>query len=304
MIYTLTFNPALDYVMFMDQDPLSGQTNRSRAEAIYYGGKGINVSMVLKALGLDSTALGFIAGFTGKAIEDGLHAKGIRTDFIKLPAGNSRINIKLKSQSETEINAQGPDIPDTSIAALFDKLKMLNDGDTLILAGSIPSSLEDNTYELIIKSLKDKKVRLVIDASGDLLLNILPYRPFLIKPNLDELEEIFKIKIQTDDEIVKYASQLRSRGAFNVLVSLAGRGAILLTQNDQIIKIDACKGHVKNSVGAGDSMVAGFLYGYFTYGNFEDALKMGTAAGCASAFSENLASRALIETLYKDLKQA
>ncbi len=301
MIYTVTFNPALDYVVRMDGDLAPGMTNRSSSEEYYFGGKGINVSMVLAELDLKSTALGFIAGFTGEAIDAGVKAAGIDTDFIKLEEGISRINVKLKASEETEINAQGPKISERAQQALMDKLSKLVSGDVLILAGSIPNSLPDDVYERILKMLQDKGIQFVVDATKDLLTNVLKYHPFLIKPNNFELGEIVGKTLTTDDEIYNGALELQKMGARNVLISMAGDGAMLVDENGERYRIGVPKGKVRNSVGAGDSMVAGFVAGYMKTKNYETALKMGTAAGSATAFSDGLAQKADIEALYKTL---
>lgn len=301
MIYTVTFNPALDYVVRMDGDLAPGMTNRSSSEEYYFGGKGINVSMVLAELDLKSTALGFIAGFTGDAIDAGVKAAGIDTDFIKLEEGISRINVKLKASEETEINAQGPKISERAQQELMDKLSKLVSGDVLILAGSIPNSLPDDVYERILKMLQDKGIQFVVDATKDLLTNVLKYHPFLIKPNNFELGEIVGKTLTTDDEIYNGALELQKMGARNVLISMAGDGAMLVDENGERYRIGVPKGKVRNSVGAGDSMVAGFVAGYMKTKNYETALKMGTAAGSATAFSDGLAQKADIEALYKTL---
>ena len=298
MIYTVTFNPALDYVVFLDNLKL-GDVNRSTRESIFYGGKGINVSTILNTLGLETTALGFVAGFTGKAIEDGLAAQGIHTDFIHLPEGNSRINVKVKHGDETEINGQGPVITEEAINELFAKLDTLTKEDILVLAGSIPNTLPEDIYEKILASLESKGIRVVVDATKDLLLNVLKYHPFLIKPNNHELGEMFGTVCKTDEDIVHYAKKLQEKGAVNVLISMAGDGAILITEDGQNIKMGTPKGKVVNSVGAGDSMVAGFITGYIRGGNYEEALKSGTAAGSATAFSEGLASLEMYEKMLK-----
>ena len=298
MIYTVTFNPALDYVVFLDNLKL-GDVNRSTRESIFYGGKGINVSTILNTLGLETTALGFVAGFTGKAIEDGLAAQGIHTDFIHLPEGNSRINVKVKHGDETEINGQGPVITEEAINELFAKLDTLTKEDILVLAGSIPNTLPEDIYEKILARLESKGIRVVVDATKDLLLNVLKYHPFLIKPNNHELGEMFGIVCKTDEDIVHYAKKLQEKGAVNVLISMAGDGAILITEDGQNIKMGTPKGKVVNSVGAGDSMVAGFITGYIRGGNYEEALKSGTAAGSATAFSEGLASLEMYEKMLK-----
>lgn len=300
MIYTVTFNPAIDYVVHAD-DMQVGAVNRSRQEEVYFGGKGINVSVVLHELGLASKALGFVAGFTGEAIEQGLRADGIETDFIHLEKGFSRINVKIKSGEETELNGQGPEIPEDKLRQLFDQLEQVQDGDTIILAGSIPASLPADVYEQILRHLSGKQVRAVVDATRDLLVNVLKYKPFLIKPNNFELGEIFGVLLKDDvDEIVRYAGKLQEMGARNVLVSMAGDGAVLLDENGGVHACGVCKGTVKNSVGAGDSMVAGFVAGCET-GDYDYALKLGTATGGATAFSEGLAKKELIAELLQQL---
>lgn len=299
MVYTVTFNPAIDYVVHTDKMKL-GATNRSAREEMYFGGKGINVSVVLKELGIPSKALGFTAGFTGGAIERGLADMGIDTDFVRLEKGNSRINIKIKSAEETELNGQGPDIDDKALAALFEKLDGLTDGDTLILAGSIPSSLPSDIYRRILERLRGKDIKTVVDATKELLLNVLQYKPFLIKPNNYELGEMFGTVLASDEDIEKYARRLREMGAVNVLVSMAEDGAMLIDEFGRMHRCGVCGGEVKNSVGAGDSMVAGFLAG-LSEGDYDYALKLGTAAGGASAFSDGLATREKIAELMKTL---
>lgn len=289
MIYTVTFNPAIDYVVHIG-DMKTGQVNRSEHEEMFFGGKGINVSVVLKELGIDSKALGFTAGFTGEAIENGLEEMGIDTDFVRLAKGNSRINVKIKSAQETDLNGQGPEISEAELEKLFQKLDELNDGDTLILAGSIPTSLPENVYERILERLSGRDIRAVVDATGRLLMNVLKYEPFLIKPNDHELGEMFAVKINNMDDALKYAQKLREMGARNVLVSMAEKGAMLLDENGKVHRCGVCTGTVKNSVGAGDSMVAGFVAGV-SEGGYGYALKLGTAAGGATAFSEGLAKR-------------
>ena len=300
MIYTVTFNPALDYVVFLDGLKL-GDINRTTRESIYYGGKGINVSTILNTLGMETTALGFVAGFTGKAIEDGLNAQGMHTDFIHLPEGNSRINVKVKHGDETEINGQGPVITQEAIDALFEKLNALREEDVLVLAGSIPNTLPEDIYERILAALSGKGIRIAVDATKDLLLNVLKYHPFLIKPNNHELGEMFHTVCDTREDIEHYARELQKMGARNVLISMAGDGAILITEDGGSIRMGTPKGKVVNSVGAGDSMVAGFLAGYLKNGNYEEALKTGTAAGSATAFSEELASREMFEKMLAQL---
>ncbi|MBO5319412.1 MAG: 1-phosphofructokinase [Ruminococcus sp.] len=299
MIYTVTFNPAIDYVVGIDRIE-TGCVNRLSSEQIYFGGKGINISIVLRELGIESTALGFIAGFTGEAIENGLKEAGIITDFVRLEKGNSRINVKIKSDAETELNASGPEISDTALSVLFEKLKSLRNGDTIVLAGSVPKSLPEDIYEQILHQLSDRDIRAVVDASKELLIKSLRYKPFLIKPNLQELGEIFGEISGSDDEIIACAEKLREMGAQNVLVSMAGDGAILLDSGNNIHKSGVCSGTVRNSVGAGDSMIAGFLAG-ISAGDFTYALKLGTAAGGATAFSDGLASREDIIRLFEQL---
>lgn len=300
MIYTVTFNPALDYVVFLDQLKL-GDINRATRESIFYGGKGINVPTILNTLGMETTALGFVAGFTGKAIEEGLAAQGMHTDFIHLPEGNSRINVKVKHGDETEINGQGPVITQEAIDALFEKLQALGEDDILVLAGSIPNTLPEDIYERILAALSGKKIRTVVDATKDLLLNVLKYHPFLIKPNNHELGEMFDTVCETREDIEHYAGELQKMGARNVLISMAGDGAILITEDGETIQMGTPKGKVINSVGAGDSMVAGFVAGYLRTGSYKEALKNGTAAGSATAFSEGLASREMFEEMLAQL---
>lgn len=299
MVYTVTFNPAVDYIVHTKQ-LIAGATNRSDSEEIYFGGKGINVSIVLSELGVKSKALGFVAGFTGEAIEKGVAEKGIDADFVHLNEGFSRINVKIKSGEETELNGQGPKITDEAIRELYAKLDEIQDGDTLVLAGSIPSSLPADIYERILERLSGKKIRAVVDATKDLLLNVLKYRPFLIKPNNFELGEIFGVEMKSTEDIVKYAGKLKEMGAQNVLVSMAGDGAVLLDENGKTHVCGVCNGKVKNSVGAGDSMVAGFVAGC-EKGDYEYALKLGTASGGATAFSEGLAEKDRIYELLGQL---
>ena len=299
MVYTVTFNPAIDYVVHTKEVSL-GSTNRSDREEMYFGGKGINVSIVLKELGISSKALGFTAGFTGQAIEKGLIDMGINTDFVHLGHGNSRINVKIKSAQETEINGQGPDIEETAIETLFEKLDALSEGDSLVLAGSIPSSLPNDIYEKILERQQGKGIRVVVDATGNLLLNVLKYNPFLIKPNNHELGEMFGVSLDSEEDIEKYARRLQEMGAVNVLVSMAGDGAILIDEYGKLHKRGVCKGIMKNSVGAGDSMVAGFLAGAMKQ-DYAYALKLGTAAGGATAFSEGLATKEKIAELMETM---
>ncbi|MBR5123964.1 MAG: 1-phosphofructokinase [Clostridia bacterium] len=298
MIYTLTFNPALDYIMRL---PVlrEGETNRAASAEIQFGGKGINVSCVLASLGVESTVLGFVAGFTGEALTAHLSSSGIRTDFIPLPEGNTRINVKLKTPEghfpETEINAPGPAVPEDCVKALMAKLNALTEGDTLVLAGSVPASLPRDTYSRILSSLAGRGVRFVVDAEGDLLTDTLPYRPFLVKPNRAELEGIMGRPLPTDADLRDAASHLQERGAQNVLVSLGGDGAILLDAAGDCHRMAAPAVKVVNTVGAGDSMVAGFLTGICE--GYGYALRLGLAAGSATASSEGLATSGAIAEL-------
>ncbi|CUQ10504.1 1-phosphofructokinase [Clostridium baratii] len=300
MIYTITFNPSLDYIVRV-KDFKTGTVNRTYEEKIFPGGKGINVSTVLSNLGIENKAFGFIAGFTGEEIEEKVKKSGCSADFIKLQDGISRINVKLKSNEESEINAQGPKITPQDIEKLYEKLDELKDGDLLVLAGSIPNTLPEDMYEKIISKLNHKNVNFIVDATCDLLLNVLKYKPFLIKPNKDELEEIFKVKIESEEELISYGRKLQEKGARNVLISMAGDGAILINENNEILKSKAPKGEVKNSVGAGDSMVAGFIAGYIKNNDYKEALKLGIATGSASAFSEDLATKEKIEEIFSGL---
>ncbi len=302
MIYTVTFNPALDYVVRVDHFAL-GEVNRTEQERIYYGGKGLNVSAVLSTLGYGNTALGFVAGFTGDEIERGVKGLGFRSDFIRVEKGLSRINVKLKSQVETEINGMGPEITGEDVTQLFEKLDRLTAGDVLVLSGSIPKSINDDIYERIMESLDGRGVRIVVDATKDLLINVLPYHPFLIKPNNHELGEMFGVTLHGPEEIIDYGKRLQKKGARNVLISMAGDGAILITEEEEVFRMGVPKGTVKNSVGAGDSMVAGFIAGYLENGSFEHALRLGSAAGSASAFSEGLAGKEDIMRLYEKLSK-
>lgn len=297
MIYTVTFNPAIDYVVHLNGSLQPNAVNRTVSEEYQFGGKGINVSAVLTELGCETVALGFVAGETGAWLEKGLTAQGVRTDLIHLSAGMTRINVKVKADNETEINGIGPIIDEAAMAALEAKLDNLGVEDILVLAGSIPSSLSGDTYERLMARLQGKGVRIVVDATRDLLLNVLPYHPFLIKPNNHELGELFGRILHSDSEIIECARLLQQRGARNVLVSMAGDGALLLDENGITHRIGAYKGTVRNSVGAGDSMVAGFIAGWLQTGDYEHALRLGTACGSATAFSMGLATRKQVEEL-------
>lgn len=300
MIYTVTFNPSLDYIVSVEDFRL-GLTNRTSSELILPGGKGINVSTVLGNLGIESTALGFVAGFTGAEICKETEAAGIRSDFIQIEEGISRINLKLKSIDGTEINGQGPDISEEKVSMLMEKLDALEAEDVLVLAGSIPASMPDDIYQKIMERLKGRGVRIVVDATKDLLLNVLDYQPFLIKPNNHELGEIFGVNLSTRDEVIPYGRKMQEKGARNVLISMAGEGAVLIAEDGQVYTSPAPKGTLVNGVGAGDSMVAGFLAGWLKQRDYEYAFHMGIAAGSASAFSEYLATRSEIEAVYKTL---
>ena len=300
MIYTVTFYPSLDYIVSVDDFKL-GLTNRTSSELILPGGKGTNVSTVLKNLGLESTALGFVAGFTGNEIVKRLNDMGIKSDFISIENGISRINLKLKSIDGTEINGAGPDISEDKVNELMDKLNQLKEGDVLVLAGSIPSSMSDNIYRDIMADLKDRGVMIVVDATKDLLLNVLEYHPFLIKPNNHELGEIFDVKLTTREEVIPYGRKLQEKGARNVLVSMAGEGAVLIAEDGQVFDAPAPKGKLINGVGAGDSMVAGFVAGWIEKQDYEYAFHMGVASGSASAFSENLATKEEIINVYNQV---
>lgn len=296
MIYTLTLNPSLDYVVTV-ADFKRGVVNRTQHEYMLPGGKGINVSWVLKNLGMDSHVLGFVAGFTGTEIERRIQKEGCIPDFIELEEGMSRINVKLRSGDMSEINAAGPDITKEAMERLYQKLDSLAEGDVLVLAGSIPGSLPDATYYNIMEYLKGRGIMIVVDATRELLRNVLPLQPFLIKPNHHELGELFDADIRTREDVKLYGRKMQEMGARNVLVSMGGAGAVLLTEEGTVYEGDAPDGIVKNAVGAGDSMVAGFLYGYLTTGDYEYALKMGLCCGSASAFSEELATKEEVERL-------
>ena len=301
MIYTITFNPALDYIVKMDEFNL-GHVNRSNNEFVYAGGKGINVSIVLNNLEVKSKALGFIAGFTGDEIERRVREFGCDTDFIKLKEGMSRINVKIKADVESEINGGGPDISNEALDELYLKLNALKSGDILVLAGSIPKTLPVDIYERIMKKYGDRGVKFIVDTTGESLLKVLNYKPFLIKPNHHELAELFNVKINSQQEIVEYGKKLQEMGAENVLISMAGDGAILIKSNGEAIYSEVPKGVLKNSVGAGDSMVAGFIAGFIKEEKLEDGFIMGVATGSASAFSEGLATKDKVEELLAELK--
>lgn len=300
MIYTVTFNPSLDYIVTVNDFKL-GMVNRTCEEIMFPGGKGINVSIVLKNLGMESTILGFTAGFTGKEIQRRVTEMGCKEELIPISNGLSRINLKLRSNEESEINGMGPVIDDEAIKELYKKLDTLKEGDVLVLAGSIPSSMPETMYSDIMKFLENKGVMIAVDATKDLLVNVLPYHPFVIKPNNHELGEIFHVTLKEKDDVIVYAKKLQEQGARNVLVSMAGDGAVLVAEDGSVYTSEAPKGKVVNSVGAGDSMVAGFVYGYLTSGDYKTAFKMGISSGSASAFSENLATREEVDAIFDTL---
>ena len=301
MIYTVTLSPSIDYIVRMSS-MRSNTTNRTDSEEFYFGGKGLNVSQVLAELDLDSTAFGFLAGFTGEAIEKGLRHNRIHTDFIHLDEGFTRINIKIKAGGETEINGQGPDIPDAALEQLMQKLDQIKDGDTLVLAGSIPKTCPDDIYERMLERVKDKKIMIAVDATRQLLVNSLSKHPFLIKPNRLELSEIFHAEVETAADVEKYAGKLQEMGARNVIVSLGRKGAFLLDETGATHTCGVLKQPVINTVGAGDSMVAGFMAGYLKTGDYGYALKLGSACGNATSFLPGLATRAKIDEVFAQLK--
>jgi 1-phosphofructokinase len=302
MIFTVTFNPSLDYVVGLSSFR-EGEVNRSEWEHIYPGGKGINVSMVLKNLDIRNIALGFVGGFTGKEIERRIKDFGCYTDFVKLKSGNSRINVKIKAGKESEINGQGPGIGKKELSQLFKKLEFIETGDMLVLAGSIPAALPEDTYENIMRLLENRGVKIVVDATGELLLRVVKYQPFLIKPNNHELGDMFGVTLTSRDDIITYGKRLQEMGAKNVLVSLAGEGALLVAEDESIHEMKPPEGVVKNSVGAGDSMVAGFIAGYLKNQDLREAFEMGVATGSASAFSETLATREEVLKLLNKIEE-
>lgn len=300
MIYTITFNPALDYIVQVDNFEI-GKINRMKEEKILSGGKGLNVSIVLKNLGIESTALGFIAGFTGNELKRDIEQRGIKTDFIKVTKGITRINVKVSSNRETALNGDGPNITEKDIEILLKKIEKIKKGDIVILAGNIPKCINNNIYEIICKTLKQNEVTFIVDATKELLMSVLKYKPFLIKPNKDELEETFKERIETKQDIIFYAKKFQAIGAKNVLISLGGEGAILVGTNGEVYFSKAPNGKVVNTIGAGDSMVAGFVAEYEKSGDLKKAFKMGIATGSASAFSHNLATAEEVANLLKKI---
>lgn len=297
MVYTVTLNPALDYVMKL-KALRTDDINRTDGEEIYYGGKGINVSVILTQLGIPNTALGFLGGFTGKKLEEMLKNDNVSCDFNYLKNGDTRINVKIKADKEIDLNACGPEITKEDMQSFLKKLDSIKSGDYLILAGSIPNTLPDDIYEQILERVGDRNINCVVDATGDLLKNVLKYKPFLIKPNHHELGDLFSVQIKSDDDIVKYSKKLQEMGAKNVLVSMAKDGAMLTDENGCVHKIGNAKGKLINSVGCGDSMVAGFTAGYIKTADYSYALRLGSACGNATAFSEKLATREEIERVF------
>lgn len=302
MIYTVTLNPSIDHVVSMN-NLQEGLVNKVNVENFYAGGKGINVSKILNEHEIENIALGFISGFTGEFIKNNLEQCGIKNDFINVLNGNSRINMKIKTnKNETEINGLGPSISKSNIEELFSKLEKLSSSDILVLAGSIPPSLPDDFYEEIMKRLSNKNIKIIVDARNNLLLNVLKYRPFLIKPNHHEISEIFNLEIKTTDELIFYGTKLKEMGAQNVLISMGGDGAILLTESNEIYKSNIPKGTLKNSVGSGDSMVGGFIAGYLKTNDYKEALKLGAASGSATAYSDDLAKISFINELSSQIQ--
>ena len=301
MIYTVTLNPSIDYIIETDKFKI-GEVNRANKEELYPGGKGINVSLMLNELQVENTALGFLGGFIGEYIENTLASNGVNTEFIKLEKGFSRINLKIKNEVETEINGKGPHISEDNLQLLYKKIEKLKDEDILVLCGSIPKSLSNTLYQDIISMVAKKNVKVIVDATSNLLLNTLKYNPFLIKPNIHELEEIFDTKIDCIDSTIFYATKLKDMGAENVLISMGKDGALLVTENDEVFASSVAKGEVVNSVGAGDSMVAGFIAGYLKSNSYEEALRLGAASGGATAFSSDLATREFIDKLVDEIK--
>lgn len=305
MIYTITFNPALDYIIQVENFKI-GEINRTKTETILPGGKGLNVSIVLKNLKIENTALGFVAGFTGEELIHKMESQGVKTDFVKVEKGITRINIKIssineKKVEETALNGMGPQITKNDIEVLFEKIEKMSTKDVVILSGSIPKNIDNDIYEKICKKLNEKEITFIVDSTQELLMNVLKYNPFLIKPNKEELEETLNCKISTKEDIIDAAKKLKEMGAQNVLVSLGNDGALLLTKDNNTYYSKAPRGQVVSTVGSGDSMVAGFLAGYYQTQNYEHALKTGVAAGSASAFSVELATKEDVDLLLKQL---
>ena len=301
MIYTVTLNPSIDYVIKVDK-LTTGNINRVNEEHVYPGGKGINVTRILKSLDNDNIALGFVSGFTGDYIINSLQELNLKSDFIKVKEGFTRINVKVKSEEETEINGQGPKISEEELNQFYKVIDKLVDGDILILSGSIPSCLDERLYESIMKKVEDRDIKVIVDATKNLLLNVSKYKPFLIKPNNHELAEMFNVELNSTEDVVFYARKLKEMGAQNVLISMGKDGALLVTENDEVFASSVAKGEVINSVGAGDSMVAGFIAGYLKSNSYEEALRLGAASGGATAFSSDLATREFIDKLVDEIK--
>ena len=301
MIYTVTLNPSIDYVIKVDK-LTTGNINRVNEEHVYPGGKGINVTRILKSLDNDNIALGFVSGFTGDYIINSLQELNLKSDFIKVKEGFTRINVKVKSEEETEINGQGPKISEEELNQFYKVIDKLVDGDILILSGSIPSCLDERLYESIMKKVEDRDIKVIVDATKNLLLNVLKYKPFLIKPNNHELAEMFNVELNSTEDVVFYARKLKEMGAQNVLISMGKDGALLVTENDEVFASSVAKGEVINSVGAGESMVAGFIAGYLKSNSYEEALRLGAASGGATAFSSDLATREFIDKLVDEIK--
>ena len=301
MIYTVTLNPSIDYVIKVDK-LTTGNINRVNEEHVYPGGKGINVTRILKSLDNDNIALGFVSGFTGDYIINSLQELNLKSDFIKVKEGFTRINVKVKSEEETEINGQGPKISEEELNQFYKVIDKLVDGDILILSGSIPSCLDERLYESIMKKVEDRDIKVIVDATKNLLLNVLKYKPFLIKPNNHELAEMFNVELNSTEDVVFYARKLKEMGAQNVLISMGKDGALLVTENDEVFASSVAKGEVVNSVGAGDSMVAGFIAGYLKSNSYEEALKLGAACGSATAFSSDLATKDYIDRLVNEIE--
>ena len=301
MIYTVTLNPSIDYVIKVDK-LTTGNINRVNEEHVYPGGKGINVTRILKSLDNDNIALGFVSGFTGDYIINSLQELNLKSDFIKVKEGFTRINVKVKSEEETEINGQGTKISEEELNQFYKVIDKLVDGDILILSGSIPSCLDERLYESIMKKVEDRDIKVIVDATKNLLLNVLKYKPFLIKPNNHELAEMFNVELNSTEDVVFYARKLKEMGAQNVLISMGKDGALLVTENDEVFASSVAKGEVVNSVGAGDSMVAGFIAGYLKSNSYEEALRLGAASGGATAFSSDLATREFIDKLVDEIK--
>ncbi len=302
MIYTVTLNPSIDYIVRM-KNFTKGITNRTRSEEFYVGGKGINVSFVLSELGVESTAFGFVAGFTGDAIVSGLERMGVNADFIRLREGYSRINVKIKALEESEINCQGPDISEEEFGMLLDKLDCVQDGDTIVIAGAIPKTLDSDTYVRILDRLKERKIRIVVDARKKLLTDCLKYKPFLIKPNKQELSEIFVKEMRDENDIIECAFELKKLGAMNVLISLGADGVILIDSDGKVHRMANVKHRIINTVGSGNSLVAGFIAGYDNTGSYDEALLLGTACANATAFCSGLATRDKIDEVVREMRE-